>query len=83
MTESLRDPRAGSTVERAYQLAASGECLTLREIRARLSAEAYPAVAQHLHGQAITVALKRLCRLASGAPPRQPPVRAPAGTTAS
>ena len=49
------------TVERAYQLAASGECATVGDIRDRLAREGYSNVVSHLGGKTIAVALRRLC----------------------
>lgn len=71
-----------STVQRAYELAASGECADLKEVKARLSAEKHVNVTGHLHGRSITADLARLCREAAGMSPRCPPTRPPAGTPA-
>jgi hypothetical protein len=58
---------AGSnTIERAYQLAKSGECASLGDIRRRLSAEGCEQVTQHLSGRSIQQALRQL--LGAGAP---------------
>ena len=49
------------TVERAYQLAASGECNGVGDIRQRLAREGYSNVTSHLGGRTIALALRRLC----------------------
>ena len=56
--------RSNNTVERAYQLAGSGECSSMDEIRARLKAEGCEQVAGHLSGRSIQLALRRLLRAA-------------------
>lgn len=50
----------GNTVERAFELARSGQCKSLREIEQRLRAVGYEAVAQHLQGAAIKSQLRNL-----------------------
>ena len=52
-----------TALERAYELAKSGECVGVPEIRARLRAEGYPysEVRDQLYGQTISKALRRLC----------------------
>jgi hypothetical protein len=47
------------TVERAYELA--GTCASLQQLRARLAAEGYSGVRNHLDGAAIRHALTALC----------------------
>lgn len=42
-----------STVERAFQLARSGNCKSVRDIRTALAAERYDAVGSHLDGPLI------------------------------
>jgi hypothetical protein len=49
-----------NTIERAYQLARSGECATLADLRRRLSAEGCLQVTQHLCGRSIQQSLRRL-----------------------
>jgi hypothetical protein len=51
-----------STVERAHQLAGSGECACLLDIQARLKAEGYEDYLIQLYGRAIRLTLRRLCR---------------------
>ena len=50
-----------TTVERAYQLANSGECAGVGEIKDRLRAEGFSDVQGQLYGPTITSALRRLC----------------------
>jgi hypothetical protein len=51
-------------IERAYQLADSGECKNLTEIRARLHHEGYPHTPGHLDGFAIRKSLADRCKAA-------------------
>ena len=53
-----------TTVERAYQLASSGECAGVGEIKGRLRAEGFTDVQGQLYGPTITSALRRLCESA-------------------
>ena len=50
-----------SIVERAYQLASSGACATVGEVKSRLKAEGYANVDGYLTGPAIYGALRKLC----------------------
>jgi len=50
-----------STVERAYQLAASGQCRTIEEIAKRLKAEKMDSVEAHLGGTGIRKDLRQIC----------------------
>jgi hypothetical protein len=56
-----------STVERAYELARSGSCGTVEDIRRVLTAERYPSVQAHLAGPTIRRALLALCRATKAA----------------
>jgi hypothetical protein len=56
-----------TTVERAYQLARSGTCRTIDDIRRTLVAERYEAVQAHLDGFSIKRDLVALCRAANAA----------------
>jgi hypothetical protein len=56
-----------STVERAYELARSGDCSTVDDIRRVLTAERYPSVQAHLAGPSIRRALLALCKAAKPA----------------
>jgi hypothetical protein len=51
-----------STVERAYQLARSGSCRSIEDIRRKLSAERYDSVQAHLSGASIKRDLIALCK---------------------
>lgn len=55
------------TVERAFQLARSGRCRTVDEIRAELRREGHDSVEGHLAGLAIRGDLRRLCAEAADA----------------
>lgn len=48
------------TIERAFQLARSGELRTLDELRARLRREQHGSIDQHLSGMSIKAQLKKL-----------------------
>jgi hypothetical protein len=50
-----------TTLERAFELARSGECATVADIRVRLKRERFEAVEAHLQGQSIQRQLRRLC----------------------
>ena len=52
-----------TVLERAYDLAKSGDCAGVPDIRARLKAEGYPYsdVRDQLYGRTVTMALHRLC----------------------
>ncbi len=50
-----------STLERAFELARSGECANPAEIRTRLKRERFDSVEAHLQGPSITRQLRRLC----------------------
>ena len=50
-----------TTVERAYQLARSGECAGVKEIKERLLIEGFQNVSGQLYGSTITKALRLLC----------------------
>jgi hypothetical protein len=60
-------PRQLSTVERAYELARSGSCRTIEDIRRRLTAERYDSVQAHLSGASIKRDLIALCKAAAAA----------------
>ena len=60
---------APNTIERAYELARSGDCANVQEIRKRLKAEGFSGVMRHLDGHAIQQALIALCAAAKVAPP--------------
>ncbi|MES2033498.1 MAG: hypothetical protein V4466_04925 [Pseudomonadota bacterium] len=50
-----------TTIERAYELAKSGECATVSEIKAKLKAERFADVDGQLYGRTIMSALRKLC----------------------
>jgi hypothetical protein len=54
-------------LERAYQLARSGEYRNISELKAQLAAEGYAAVNSQLYGKSLNDDLRRLCREAAGA----------------
>ncbi len=57
-----------STLERAFELARSGECTSTSEIRLRLKRERYDQVEAHLQGPSISRQLRLLCEEARRAP---------------
>jgi hypothetical protein len=71
-----------STVERAYQLARSGQCPTINDIKIRLRAEGCPQIAAHLAGLTIQRALRDLCAAAVLERPR-PAAPEPAASLAA
>jgi hypothetical protein len=50
-----------TTLERAFELARSGDCSSLQDIRRRLKSEGFDQVEAHLAGPAIGKQLRRLC----------------------
>ncbi|WP_374274285.1 hypothetical protein [Brevundimonas sp.] len=54
-----------TTLERAYQLAESGECASVSDIKKRLMAEHYTDVQGQLYGSAVTTALRKLTEKAA------------------
>ena len=50
-----------TTIERAFELARSGEFASVGEIKRRLKEERFDAVEAHLQGPSISRQLKRLC----------------------
>ncbi len=56
-----------TTIERAYELANSGECATVGEIKARLKAERFADVDGQLYGRTMMTALRKLCTEARAA----------------
>lgn len=53
-----------STLERAFDLARSGECASVADIRLRLKREGHDQVEAHLRGPAISKQLRLLCEQA-------------------
>jgi hypothetical protein len=58
-----------TTVERAYQLAQSGECASITEVKQRLKAEGYEHVTEHLSVLTVAKAIRDFCRSARKDPP--------------
>ncbi len=58
-----------TTLERAYELARSGECATVSDIRERLKREHFDSVAGQISGRSLTEDLRRLCRQSMAAAP--------------
>lgn len=58
-----------TTLERAYELARSGECATVSDIRDRLKRERFESIAGQVSGRTLTEDLRRLCREATTATP--------------
>ena len=50
-----------TTIERAYELARSGTCRTVGDIKAKLQAEGHERVQDRLYGGSLTSALRKLC----------------------
>jgi hypothetical protein len=59
--------RHPTAVERAFELARSGQCLTIQDIRRQLSGEGYLDVRHHLCGRSIMGELGRLIKAALAA----------------
>lgn len=59
-----------STVERAYQLARSGECADIEDVRKRLRAEGFENLRSHLQGRSVSKAIRELCVAAYTGPPK-------------
>jgi hypothetical protein len=51
-----------TTLERAYELASSGECSGIGDVRAALTRERFSDVAGQLYGPTIQKQLNRICR---------------------
>jgi hypothetical protein len=58
-----------TTLERAFQLANSGECATVDEIRMRLKSEGYSDGQAHTKGPSIRGQLSKLCQIATAKRP--------------
>jgi len=70
-----------STIERAFEVASSGECRTLDELKRRLRREQLEAVDFHLAGKSIKAQLTELMARAREKP-AEPGAEAAAGTIA-
>ncbi len=53
-------------IERAYELAKSGNYPTVTAVKNQIRAEGYPGVDGHLHGASIHSALRNLCLASRG-----------------
>jgi hypothetical protein len=53
-------------LERAYQIARSGTCRSITELKTKLAAEGYSAVNSQLYGKQLNDDLRRLCRESTG-----------------
>ena len=51
-----------TTLERAYQLAESGACRTVSEVKQALQSEGYERIQDSLYGGTITAALRKRCQ---------------------
>lgn len=51
-----------TTLERAYDLARSGRCRTVSEIKQALSSEGFERIQDALYGPTLTSALRKLCQ---------------------
>ncbi|WP_312146054.1 hypothetical protein [Brevundimonas sp.] len=51
-----------TTLERAYQLAGSGTCRTVSDVKQALQGEGYDRIQDSLYGGTITAALRKLCQ---------------------
>lgn len=60
-------------LERAYELARSGSCAGLSDIRQKLKAEGYTAMESSMIGLGLRRELKKLCDQAQAAPRRAAP----------
>jgi hypothetical protein len=58
-----------TTLERAFELARSGECGGVQDIRRRMKAEGYTSVGDQLYGKSLYAQLKSLCDAAKAANP--------------
>jgi len=51
-----------TTLERAYELAKSGRCRTVGDIKTALSSEGFDRIQDSLYGPTLTAALRKLCQ---------------------
>lgn len=68
-----------TTLERAYELARSGRCRTVGEIKTRLQQEGHERVQDRLYGASLTSALRKLCVEHYVAPDGEDAIPSPAG----
>lgn len=69
-----------TTLERAYELARSGDCRTVGDIKSRLQSEGHERVQDRLYGGSLTSALRKLCVAHYVAPEGEDPAAVPADT---
>ena len=62
-----------TTLERAFELARSGSCASVQDIRRRLKSEGFDQVAAHLAGPSLGKQLRRLCEEARQPGPQETP----------
>lgn len=72
MTSMHGPGRRPTTLERAFELARSGECASLNEIKHRLEAERYDNIRGQLFGPRLKLDLQHLCNAARAAAPEPP-----------
>ncbi len=65
MTDTTPSQHQPSIIERAYELARSGTCRSVEDIRRTLTQERYDSVQAHLSGMSIKRDLIALCRKAA------------------
>lgn len=51
-----------TTLERAYELAHSGQCRTVSDIKQTLQTEGFDRIQDSLYGPTLTSALRKLCQ---------------------
>ncbi len=61
MSWSMSNNFRPTTLERAYELARSGQCRTVGDIKTRLQQEGHERVQDRLYGGSLTSALRKLC----------------------
>ena len=63
-----------TTIERAYELARSGACRTVSDIKQALSTEGFDRIQDSLYGPTLTASLRKLCQDHYVAPVEEPAV---------
>lgn len=61
-----------TTLERAYELARSGRCRTVSDIKQALASEGYERIQDALYGPTLGAALRKLCLEHYAAPAADP-----------
>ena len=62
----MRD--TSTTIERAFELARSGSCLSISDVVRRLKEEGFEGVDAHTQGAGTRLQLRQLCRSAKAKP---------------